>query len=457
MTSSVAVGSAEGLSVKTSMSKEDRRRVVEKLKWRDNWTNFYYLAQVYAVLIATAVLTIWSYGLVADAGLSWWWNIPATIVAVIIMGGTQHQFGGVVHEGTHHILFKNRVLNEAVSDWLAAFPIFTTTYTFRLHHLAHHQFVNDPARDPNFEMAKDGGHWLDFPVEHMELLFGILRMIWFPNTFRYLMARLKQSSLGGSESHPYADRVRKGSSWPMRIGVIYTIVTPFLIFPFQLQKMYLAAGLVLVGLTAACVIYYLLTPDSGFQQSRLNPTISHRVTQISRTIYMGIVYGLLTFAEFATGQPTWIYFLVLWILPLFTTFPAFMVLREWLQHGNADRGRYTNSRIMLFNPLLRYAVMPWGMDYHLPHHIVATVPHYNIRKLHDFLLKTDAKYADNVQVVNGWSHHDKSGNPTIVDVLGPEYEPHSEDIHIASEALEYSEINDPKGIAEEEEASRHNH
>ena len=67
----------------------------------------------------------------------------ATLVAIVAIGASQHQFGGVIHEGTHFILFENKKFNELMSDWLAAFPSYTSTFQFRLHHLAHHQFIND--------------------------------------------------------------------------------------------------------------------------------------------------------------------------------------------------------------------------------------------------------------------------------------------------------------------------
>ncbi len=54
----------------------------------------------------------------------------------------------------------------------------------------------------------------------------------------------------------------------------------------------------------------------------------------------------------------WGYYGLYWVLPLFVTFPVFMILREWLQHGNADRGRLTNTRVFLTNPIFRYAVLP---------------------------------------------------------------------------------------------------
>ena len=48
---------------------------------------------------------------------------PATSLAIVAIGASQHQFGGAMHEGTHYMLFANRKLNELASDWLAAFPI----------------------------------------------------------------------------------------------------------------------------------------------------------------------------------------------------------------------------------------------------------------------------------------------------------------------------------------------
>ena len=55
-----------------------RGDAIRELKKRDNYTNFVHIGLVYLVIIATIAGTIWSYGLVAEAGLGWWWNIPTT-------------------------------------------------------------------------------------------------------------------------------------------------------------------------------------------------------------------------------------------------------------------------------------------------------------------------------------------------------------------------------------------
>lgn len=427
---------------------------IKDLKARDNVTNIYYIGRIYVIVAATVAATLWSYSAVANMGLGWWWNIPATFVAWLAIGASQHQLGGVVHEGTHYMLFADRKVSEIASDWLGAFPIFTSTYNFRLHHLAHHQFINDPERDPNFGLAEDSGHWLDFPIAHVELLLAIARRLWPPNLVRYIVARARYSALG-VDSNPYADPKRPGSKWSIRAGVLFAVGAPILILPFILRDQWALAWTSLLLAWAAITAYYWFLPIEDYPQSRIEPVISHRATVLCRTAYAGLLYCALTATAQLTGAPVWGYFLLFWILPLFATFPMFMILREWLQHGNGDRGRYTNSRVFFVNPFIRYAVFPFGQDYHLPHHLIATVPHYKLKVLHD-MLRRDPEYAQKGLEVEGWSRRNAaSGRPTIVDVLGPEHTPAARAAaHVDTAALEDAEINDMAAINRHVELSR---
>jgi fatty acid desaturase len=438
-------------------------QTVRALKARDNTTNFSYIVLVYLIMIVTIAATIWSYGAVADAGLGWWWNIPATFVAVLIIGASQHQLGGVIHEGTHYILFENRKLNEIASDWLGAFPIYTSTHAFRLHHLSHHQFVNDPTRDPNMDQAHASGHWLDFPIHHIDFLIEILKQLNPVRLVGYIVARARYSALGAG-SNPYTKPEKSGWPWAIRTGVLFMVLMPLaqvvLIGAGKLGYADLglmtgiALGLLAVG-SAATIIYYLVIPDEAYAESLINPVLSHRVTTISRVIYLTILFGSLTLAEYLTQAPVWGYYGLLWILPLFSTFPLFMVLREWIQHGNADRGRYTNSRVFIVNPILRYAVFPFGMDYHLPHHINASVPHYRLKDFHEYLMDRDEKYAAQALVVEGWTQlEDTKGPPGIVDVLGPKFTPQGNRVHIDNDTLIDADVNDEAALAAQVEASR---
>lgn len=441
---------------------ERKHRDIRSLKARDNLTNLGYILHVYVIMAVTLMVTIWSYYEVAASGLAWWWNAPMTILAVIVIGASQHQLGGIIHEGTHYILFADRKLNELASDWLAAFPIYTSTYAFRLHHLSHHQFVNDPDRDPNFEQAVDSGHWLDFPIAHIDFLVAILKQLNPVRLASYIAARARYSALG-VDSNPYANPDKPGWPWTIRLGVMFMVLMPAVqialitIGERGYAQLWLMTGIAIAALLtvwAALVAYYVTVPEEAFAQSRIDPVISHRWTTINRISYMGLVYGALTLTEYYAGVNAWGFYLLLWILPIFTTFPLFMILREWIQHGNADRGRYTNSRVFLVNPFLRYAVFPFGMDYHLPHHINASVPHYRLKDFHEYLMENDAKYSTQALVVEGWKSPGELTAPGIVDVLGPAYTPSGNKVHVDDETLIDADVNDKAAIAAQAEASR---
>ena len=89
----------------------------------------------------------------------------------------------------------------------------------------------------------------------------------------------------------------------------------------------------------------------------------------------------------------WYYFLF-WMVPAGTSFAFFMILRQVVQHGNGGRGWLTNTRIFLVNRPSTCAVFPLGQDYHLPHHLFASVPHYRLKQLHELLLQESDEYRD---------------------------------------------------------------
>jgi fatty acid desaturase len=343
-------------------------------------------------------------------------------------------------------------LNELASDWLAAFPIYTSTFHFRLHHLAHHQFINDPVRDPDWAQLHDSGHDLDFPITHFEMLRALGKQLWLPNLFRYTIARARYSALG-TVNNPYVDREQRGERLPTLAGVLFAIIAPAAVIPLVRSGHGAWAFAVLGLLTAIVITYFARLDENKLPHAHVETVISHRTTNISRVVYVAVLYAVLTGIEVGGWGPAWHYFGLLWIVPLFTTFPLFMIMRQWVQHGNADRGRYTNSRVFLVNPFIRYAVFPFGMDYHLPHHIYASVPHYKLDGLHELLLQ-DPEYREKGIVVEGYfnSPHGDVGerNPTVIEVLGEKYAPKgSEEAYVDTETLEYAKVKNPEAIARE--------
>lgn len=429
---------------------------VRSFKARDNWTNWRYLALNWTVVGVTLWGAITAEEALTAHGLSLWWMVPIAALAIVIMGASQHQLGGAIHEGSHYQLFANRKLNEIASDWLAGYPIYTSTHHYRLHHLPHHQFVNDRVRDPIFPQAEESGHWLDFPLTHIELTKALLRLLWVPGLIKYTIARARYSALGKG-ANPYTDPKHPGRPSTTIVGAVFAGGLPALLITMVVQGV--SAPVVLgtwAAIWAAIVLYYALIPDEWYARGRVDPIVPHRLGAISRISFMAIVYGALTAIDLTGYGKAWTYYGLYWILPLFLTFPVFMILREWLQHGNADRGRLTNTRVFLTGPLFRYAVLPWGMDYHLPHHIMASVPHYKLKDLHEALLR-DPEYAEKGVVTEGLfgARNPSTGRPTAFGSLLVEEAPtHHEPVHVDDTVLEDADIADLAAIEKEAALSR---
>jgi hypothetical protein len=85
----------------------------------------------------------------------------------------------------------------------------------------------------------------------------------------------------------------------------------------------------------------------------------------------------------------------------------------------------------------------------------ATVPHYRLKQLHRLLMEYP-EYREEALEVHGYfaSPEKPQVHPTVVDVLGPEYAPHSTEVHIDSEAVSVVEFNDKEGLAKEVELSK---
>ncbi len=429
---------------------------LEALKLRDNSTNWSYLAFNWLVIVTTLAVALWAEQAIVAGGYSGWTLVPVALAAIIVMGASQHQLGGAIHEGTHYQLFANRTLNEAASDWLAGFPIYTSTHHYRLHHLPHHQFVNDRERDPIFAQADESGHWLDFPLTHVELVKGLVRLLWIPNLVRYTIARARYSALGLG-NNPYGNPDKTGHPTVQALGILFALGLPAILIGMLLAKLNAAVVMgVFFAIWAAAAVFYALIPEDWFPQGRVQPVLSHRVGAISRISFMAVVYGTLTAIDLGGYGKAWMYYGLYWIVPLFTTFPVFMILREWLQHGNADRGRYTNTRVFLTGPLFRYAVMPWGMDYHLPHHLMASVPHYRLKELHA-LMQRDPEYAAKAVVVEGLygAANPTTGRPTTFGALLVEHAPKvREAVHVDDAVLERADVADAATIARLSQLSR---
>jgi fatty acid desaturase len=79
-----------------------------------------------------------------------------------------------------------------------------------------------------------------------------------------------------------------------------------------------------------------------------------------------------------------IQYLVLWILPLVTVVQAILRLRAIAEHGATTdfSSPLTAARTNVGPAWLRWLIFPHNVNYHIEHHLYASVPQYNLPELH---------------------------------------------------------------------------
>jgi SAM-dependent methyltransferase len=135
---------AEKRAQRTGIEVDQRACSGERLPFEDNAfdsvVSTFTLCSIEDVLLALTVGLTIAFNQNRDAwGLAWVWNAPVTFGAIVLIGAQQHRLTTLGHEASHYMLFRNRRLNELVSDWLCLFPMWTTTQGYRLQHLAHNE------------------------------------------------------------------------------------------------------------------------------------------------------------------------------------------------------------------------------------------------------------------------------------------------------------------------------
>ncbi len=104
----------------------------------------------------------------------------------------------------------------------------------------------------------------------------------------------------------------------------------------------------------------------------------------------GVVIGFHVLALIAAAASGYLVeYLVLWILPLLTVVQAILRLRAIAEHGATTdfSSPLTAARTNLGGPIVEWLIFPHSVNYHIEHHLYASVPHYNLAELHREMVK----------------------------------------------------------------------
>lgn len=67
-----------------------------------------------------------------------WFAVPGIIVGMLFLAGRQLSLSIIVHDAAHGTLFKTKWLNNHLTDWLCARPLWNDLAKYRSYHFVHH-------------------------------------------------------------------------------------------------------------------------------------------------------------------------------------------------------------------------------------------------------------------------------------------------------------------------------
>ena len=140
---------------------------------------------------------IFDWGLIV-LGMSIFYYYPSIfsfIAAVVVIGSRQFALAVLVHDGAHNLLFSNSKVNDFISQWLCAYPIFQDNRVYKPYHLKHHRFT-ETKDDPALALSAH------FPITKKSFLRKLLRDVTGITGFRrYSQALLSILSTGGDTTY----------------------------------------------------------------------------------------------------------------------------------------------------------------------------------------------------------------------------------------------------------------
>lgn len=390
-------------------------RLLKRYRLPNNTSNLWHLGRDLlsaVVLIGTAVWLCENYQAI---GLHVGVCVPIVALVIVLIGAVQHRLAGLGHEGSHHVLFRNPWMNELAADWLCMFPMFTTTDHYRSLHLGHHRWVNDDARDPEFHNLGCVRKRHSFPMRRWQFITHFMsRILWPVSLLRYSWANMLHGTIGITQ--------RGADDWPVMRPMFLAGLAYFAGMTIGVRRLVtldspVAIGCAMVAAIAVAGGIIALIPERYFYRSGYPSCYGPKLRSWFRLTFFTLLQGGLALGTIATSVDCVWYFRLLWILPLMTGFPYFMLLRDAYQHANTDEGRFTNSRVMFPDPFSGWAIFMYGSDIHLTHHLHPGVPHYKLRRLHESLKRRSPQYAEEVVETHGMFKRSRPDYPCLIETI----------------------------------------
>lgn len=275
------------------------RELTRRSTWRAAWP----------ILLDFAVIA-----LAAAVALASWFNVPLTILAVLVIGTRQHALFVIAHDAAHYLLFDDRRTNDLVGRACATVQGLSMC-TYRVIHRLHHNNLYGEL-DP--DTALHGG---------------------YPRGRAYLVKKLLKDLSGLTAWKTYA---------------------------------YFLGGAP------------ALNTQTNVALRPLDDTSPRLKEDARRDRNFVVAFHLAAVALFAWSGYL-VQYLVLWVLPLVTVVQAILRLRAIAEHGATTdfSSPLTAARTNIVPGWLAWLIFPHAVNFHIEHHLYASVPFHRLRALHD--------------------------------------------------------------------------
>ncbi len=171
-------------------------------------------------------------------------------------------------------------------------------------------------------------------------------------------------------------------------------------FPITARSLIRKFARDLTGISGLRRVVGLLLMDAGYLNYSASDTVTRADTSnitlaghfvrlvkyLTPTVVANAVLCLLLIA-LGIGWTYWV-----WVAAYFTTFSLFLRIRSMAEHActdeSADPLRHTRTTYASW--AARLTVAPHDVNFHTEHHLLPTVPHYNLEKMHAILKQRGA-------------------------------------------------------------------
>lgn len=384
------------------------------------------LAMDYAVLALVQAALIYSLSHLDDWGLSKLWAIPIGMVGVVLTGCIIHRIGLMGHEASHHMLVTNRMWNDILADLLCFYPLWSSLTSYRAKHLGHHLYPNDPEKDPNWAGGKGRDLFARFPMPKPSFIYQYyVKFFWPPFVFKNLYDLLRVLSVGSGMAPVDPKELKSRARKFGKLGVLASPTIMALIFLVVLVGIIYASEATGKGwlVITAPILFYLAgvaiwsaLPKEQFKRSSAKLSYDAKISGLIRFTFYTVTFLIISWIRFFGNFDLAPFYACFWIFPLIYVFPYLMLLREIYQHANLGTGQLDNSRIIHADPFTCWALLGYGNDYHLIHHIYPNIPHYHLPAAHEKLVNESEVYRESVEESYG-TFQSRGEQKTLLDHL----------------------------------------